>query len=237
MGETTAARGRKKKTEPNMVALTPDARLALHFQHADKIADLEAAARAANGRLRTARKTAKGDLGEEGLKEIDVAIWSATPEGQAEIRAEVERMVRVSAWHGTDLGGQVSFLNALPPRDFKNEGKLSGLHGTLCKPPDGLSQADAQLWMEGWGLGQAVLIEGFGKRGAVDQGEHKAHVASETAKAEAGAGDDGRDLRAPFMRPENQQHPKDKPPAAEGSGEGEPPPAIGTAPSTIKKLH
>lgn len=250
------------KNESNILnGLTEDQRIALHFQHLDTVEEQKRELAEANSRYRNARKAAKADLGEEGLAEIDEAMRQSTPEGEADARADLDRMIRVARWHGASIGQQMSMLDALPPRNFEAEGKLAGLRGLAAKPPEGLAQADMQTWLTGYYQGQAVLAEGFG-RGVAGEAEQKEKVAAATKEAEGqvkrkrgrprknplpepqgaapsearaeAASDDQRDFRPPYARPENQQHPKD-PNGDYLAGVGdERGPAIGTEPATTR---
>lgn len=170
-----AKRGRPKKTQPetptdgetppaNTAAMTEDQRKALHFQHVKKLKRLKEQKDQAVAAIRNARKTAKADLGDEGLKEIDAAIRLATPEGEAEARATVDRMIRVAQWHGANIGAQLELLATIPLRDWYEEGKRLGLEGAALKFPDGISQADEQKYADGYHAGQAVLGQGFGRQ-------------------------------------------------------------------------
>jgi hypothetical protein len=252
---------KKKESESNILnGLSEDQRIALHFQHFDGISELKEEIASLVGSLRAKRKEAKADLGADGLAEIDEAIKQATPEGEAKAKTRMDIMMRVARWHGSNIGAQLSILDTLPPRDFQAEGKLAGLRGLAGRPPDGLGQGDAQLWLEGYHIGQGVLAEGFGRKpGAEGDAEQKAAVDGAARDAEAAAsgkrkrgrpkkiaqvsmplegepidpnaghsagdGDDQRDFRPDYARPENQQHPKDTAPA------------IGTEPSTTTTVR
>jgi hypothetical protein len=152
-----------KETPPNRDGMTEDQKLALHLQHEDKLSALAEEMCAANSQWRNARKAAKADLGEEGLKDIDAALKLAAPGGEVKMKLEYERILRVAKWHGAPIGQQLGLLDTVPAKDWRYEGKKLGLLGKPAKAPDGISSADLQTFMEGYHEGQAVLAEGFGK--------------------------------------------------------------------------
>lgn len=219
-------RGRppKTKTPPsNEIAMTEDQRIALHFSHVNQVRKRKAELESAKGRYRNALAAAKAELGESGKKDVLQSLEMETNEGEAKAKETVDRIIRVARWHGAPIGAQLSLLDTIPARDLRAEGKIAGLQAKSAIPPEGLSQADAQVWLEGWHLGQAVHVEGFGRvPGPLGDAQQKAAVAEATAKAEeaanGAANDDERDLRPPYARPENQAGP-----------------AIGDQPATTRK--
>jgi len=228
---------KKKEPESNILpGLSEDQRIALHFQHYDGIAELKEEIASLVGSLRAKRKEAKADLGADGLAEIDEAIKQSTPEGEAAAKTRMDIMMRVARWHGSQIGAQMSILDVLPPRDFKAEGKLAGLRGLAGRPPDGLGQADAQLWLEGYHVGQAVLAEGFGRQAGPDgDAEQRASVNKAMHEAiDQAEGDlDALHGRRKRGRPRKQRGDVADPnvgyPAAEGDEQA---PAIGSEPPT-----
>lgn len=152
----------------NIGALTPDERLALHLQHCRKIRAAIDAKNRAVADMRNFRKVAKSDLGDEGLKEVDTALEMETPAGEAKMRDQFERIKRVAAWHGADIGTQLGLLDTLPTRDWFEDGKRQGLAGEAYVPHGGLSSADEGRRLQGYEAGQAVLRQGFFKTDVVD---------------------------------------------------------------------
>lgn len=168
----------------NVTALTGDQLQALHHHHARKIAAQKAALARATADLRNARKVAKADLGDSGLKDIDVALKLSTPEGEAEAREAVERIRRVAIWYGADIGSQLGLLDTLPRKDWRADGKRAGLMGEALRFPDGLASEHQQLYAEGWHEGQAVLLEGFGGK-VGDTSEKPADASAEDLRGSA----------------------------------------------------
>lgn len=187
-------RGRPRKNPappaeppPNTDAMTEDQKTALRFHHKKKITTAQKAKERAVADLRNCRKQAKADCGDEGLKEIDVAIKMDSPEGEALARAEVDRLIRVAKWMGADIGQQLELMDTVPQRDWYEDGKRAGLAGETGKPPEGLVQEDGQKWLTGWQAGQKVLLDDFGKKSAAANGTN-------------GQDDDDRDLRPSHLR-------------------------------------
>jgi hypothetical protein len=88
------------------------------------------------------RKAIKaGKLAEELQKTID--------------RAKVDRWLNLQP-------GLTQDLFAPPPSEAAFEaGKLAGMEGLTCKPPDQYGQNDAQRWISGWTEAQTVLAGGI----------------------------------------------------------------------------
>jgi hypothetical protein len=121
---------RTKQAESNILnGLSEDQRIALHFQHMDSVEELKTELAAANSRYRNARKGAKADLGEEGLAEIDEALRQATPEGEAKAKSQIDRMMRVARWHGSQIGAQMSILDTPQTRTPGNRPAMAMING------------------------------------------------------------------------------------------------------------
>jgi hypothetical protein len=116
------------------------------------------------------------------IDDIKDLIALDTPEGEVEVRSEIERRLRVARWAGADFGTQFSLLDE-PDRTplvdrAREEGKVAGMKGeTLRSPYDGEA---GQAYAEGWHLGQAALMSALDlTRAGAEQ------IAAETAEAEA----------------------------------------------------
>jgi hypothetical protein len=162
--------GAPEAPPPNKIALTDDQRQVLFFQHKRALEAAVTAKDRAVSDLRNVKKAAKVDLGEHAVEDLEIALKLDTPSGEAAMRAQIERQIRVARWMGADIGQQLDLLDTLPARDWRADGKRAGLAGENATPPDGISQGDGQLWLEGWHEGQAVLVEGFGKKTTTVEG-------------------------------------------------------------------
>ena len=80
----------------------------LFLVHRDKYAVLKKKLDDAGNALRTYTKTIKGDGFT--VDQIKDAIWLATPEGEAEFKAEIAQRLLAAAYSGADIGDQLSLF-------------------------------------------------------------------------------------------------------------------------------
>lgn len=80
----------------------------LFLVHRDKYALLKKKMDDASNALRTYTKTIKGDGFT--VDQIKDAIWLATPEGEAEFKAEIAQRLLAAAYSGADIGDQLSLF-------------------------------------------------------------------------------------------------------------------------------
>lgn len=141
--------------------LSDDQLRALFFNHKSQYEKALEAKKKADATLKVVCKQIKA----EGTKldDIKTAIRLEEPEGEAELRAQIEREIRVARWVGLPLGTQLSLLDEIDrtPIDERafEEGKRAGLKGQVASPPSSYAGDTMQKWMDGWSAGQAVLFE------------------------------------------------------------------------------
>jgi len=52
--------------------------------------------------------------------------------------------------------------------DSFEDGKVAGMSGDKCEPPQNLAQDSSQRWIAGWHDGQTILMAAFKKKRPVD---------------------------------------------------------------------
>jgi hypothetical protein len=150
----------------NSGELNDDQLQALTRQHAEKRSILVNAEKKAKADRMNFDKLIKAELGAKGLADIKLLEQLSTPEGEAELKAEMERQARVARWAGLQVGTQGSLFDedrrTVGERAF-DEGKRIGLSGGDCKPTHQPGTEAYEKFVEGWHAGQAVLAAGFKK--------------------------------------------------------------------------
>jgi predicted Holliday junction resolvase-like endonuclease len=154
--EETAQSGHNKLTDDQLQALL--------FQHVKSYEKTLAAKKEADAKFKNACKTARAELGKDGVDQIKQVILLQQPEGEAALRAMIERQLRVARYVGSPIGTQFGLLDGIDEsaedRAY-DAGKRIGLAGEPCKSPYMESTEEGQAWMEGFHEGQAVLAQGF----------------------------------------------------------------------------
>ena len=161
-----AANGSAKKTEPrkkksstpakpSAAVLSDQDRQALLFKHARTIKPLLAEKKEAADAVTKAFELAKS----EGItrKDIELKILLESGEGIEKAKVEAERMQRVVRWMG--LGKQIEMFSdheTVAQRHFE-DGRRAALDDRPAKPPEHLSQKDAQTWLQGHESGRTTL--------------------------------------------------------------------------------
>jgi hypothetical protein len=113
-------------------------------------------------------KIIKSNLGATGLQDIKDLISLDTPEGEATMKAEMERKVRVLRWMGCPIGSQGAlFADAdrtpITERAF-NEGKRQGLAGEPIDNPHHHTTEAHRSHVAGFASGQKTLAtKGFSR--------------------------------------------------------------------------
>lgn len=143
--------------------LTDDERRALLFQHVKTYEQRLEAKKKADADLKNACKVAKAELGKDAMADIKDVIALKSPEGEAALKAEIDRKLRIARFMNAPVGHQFTFADDMRPATDKayDEGKRAGLDGEPAKPPHDPSVPQYASWMEGWHAGQAVLASGF----------------------------------------------------------------------------
>lgn len=148
--------------------MSDDQLYSLTEQHRQKYERFLEAKHAANKALIDYGKIIKSDLGAKGLADIKGLIELATPEGEARMKADVERQVRLFRWMQVPIGSMGDmFADAdrtpLTERAF-NEGKRQGLAGEPVNNPHHHTTEAHRFHNDGWAEGQkAKATKGFSK--------------------------------------------------------------------------
>lgn len=148
--------------------MTDDQVYSLTEQHKQKYLVLQAAKTAADAALRNFGKIVKADLGASGLADIKALIDASTPEGEARIKAEVERQVRVLRWLQVPIGTMEDLFpgndrTPIVERSF-NDGKRQGLAGESHSNPHHHTTEAHREHARGYAEGQTTLAtKGFSK--------------------------------------------------------------------------
>lgn len=135
--------------------LTDEQREALTNQHVRKYEAALTAKKLADAEMKNVCKIAKADG--VPLAEIKAYIDARTPEGQARLLEDAERVARMARWF--KFATQASlFGDDDTPAPVGNKsyrlGKEAGMNGEQPKPPD---TVDHETWMQGWNAGQTQM--------------------------------------------------------------------------------
>lgn len=144
--------------------LTDEQRQGLTYQWKSSYEQKLAVKKAADADFKNVCKQIRADLGEKGVEDIKDIIQAQTPEGEARLKAEIERKMRIARWEGATHGTQFSFLEEdRTPSDDRAfaEGKRASLKGDPRKPPYDPSVPQYQAWLNGYAEGQVVIMKGF----------------------------------------------------------------------------
>ena len=139
--------------------LTDDQTAALFFQHKKAYSAALAVKKDADAKFKNACKLAKSELGDDAVPSIKDALLLETEEGEAKIKAEIERKMRIARWMAVPFGSQPDFFeeDRTPAVDrARAEGKRDGLSGVSLKPPYDPSLPQYEAYAEGWHEGQAA---------------------------------------------------------------------------------
>lgn len=142
--------------------LTEDQRQALAFSHKRQYEAALAKKKAADAEFKNACKRIKAELGDEGVDLIKDMILIATEEGEAKIRAAMERQMRAARYMAAPLGAQFEMFDAdrTPAVDrARAEGRRDAMAGEALVNPYDSSVPQADAYAEGWHEGQKAAIE------------------------------------------------------------------------------
>lgn len=138
---------------------------ALTYQHMNLYTQALAKKKDADAGLKNVCKIIKAELGPGGLDDIKDLIALDSEEGEAKIKAEVERKLRVARWAGAAFGTQFSMFDDVdrtPAVDrARAEGKRDGMKGAPKKCDYAPSTPQYAAYMEGYDDGQSVTQEAF----------------------------------------------------------------------------
>lgn len=146
--------------------LTDDQLQGLTRQHAQKRKSLVDAEKKAKAARMNFDKVIKAELGEKGLDNIKLLEELDTPEGEARIKADMERQAMVARWAGLAIGTQGALFDTdrrpIEDRAF-DDGKRDGMSGKTLAPPHAPDTAAYGRYVEGWHAGQAINAAGIKK--------------------------------------------------------------------------
>jgi hypothetical protein len=160
--------GASSAPKQTLEGLSDDQRYSLTEQHRQKIEKALATKKAAAAAFLNACKIAKAELGATGMDDINDMIALATPEGEARMKANIERQMRVLRWNDVPMGTiedlfPVDDRTPLVERAF-SEGKRQGLAGEPQNNPHHHTTEAAREHDRGYGEGQKTLAtKGFSK--------------------------------------------------------------------------
>lgn len=157
--------------------LTEDERRALHFRHCseyERALDLKKKAEAG---LKNVGKRIKAE--NDSVAKCKQTIQARSPQGEAELRAEIEQTAEVLRWSGVQVGETAEMFADRRPADETalEQGKISGLKGEAAQPPHDPGTPAHAKWMEGWHAGQEILMASFQKVPVEDDPDVKANGA------------------------------------------------------------
>lgn len=168
-GDTVPAADRKVHADHNNMPqvakepLSEDQQQALFFNHKKAYEKELEAKKKADASFKVACKLIKAEGTK--LSDVKLAIDLEDPEAGAEMRARIERELKVARWMNVPVGTQFSLLDETDrtPIDEKtyNDGKKAGLSGEPAKPPNHTPPSLFNKWLDGHAAGQAALASKF----------------------------------------------------------------------------
>lgn len=172
--------------------LTEDERRALHFRHCAEYERALGEKKKADAGLKNVGKRIKAE--NDSVAKCKQTIQARSPQGEAELRAEIEQTAEVLRWSGVQVGETAEmFADRRPANETATEhGKIAGMKGERAEPPHDPGTLAHKAWMEGWHAGQEILMASFekmsadGEPSASANGEDQAPpVATETTEQAA----------------------------------------------------
>lgn len=142
--------------------LSEDQQRALHYEHCRKFEAAVAVKKKYDKELKDVSKMIKADG--DSVAKVKQTLLSRTPEGEAELRAEIAQTAEVLRWAGVNVGETADmFPEDRTPSDDRAfaEGKRDGLAGEPRKPNYDPSTSQYNKYMDGFTSGQDVLAKGF----------------------------------------------------------------------------
>jgi hypothetical protein len=149
--------------------LTEDERRALHFRHCSEYERALDAKKKADAGLKNVGKRIKAES--DSVAKCKKTIQARSPEGEAELRAEIEQTAEVLRWSGVQVGETAEMFADRRPADESalEHGKIAGLKGERAEPPHDPGTPSHAKWMEGWHAGQEILMASFQKMPVEDE--------------------------------------------------------------------
>jgi hypothetical protein len=164
-GKRAEKNGEAKKAKPgpgHNSELNDDQRQGLHYQHCREYEVALAAKKKADADIKNCGKRIKAEG--DSVAKVKKTLKSRTPEGEAELRAEIAETAEVLRWGGVNVGHTKEMFpeDRTPGTEAAYaEGKRHGLDGKPGQPPHDPSTEQYREWLRGHGDGQAVLMKGF----------------------------------------------------------------------------
>lgn len=143
--------------------LTDEQKQTLALQHKHKLKALIEEKDSIVGKIRSAKKVIKADLGKDGVGLVEDMIKLETEEGEADMHARMERAMRAARYMATSLGTQFQLFEDRQPAAERAaaEGRRDGMAGKTLNPGEagyqsGTPQYDA--YANAWHGGQKALF-------------------------------------------------------------------------------
>lgn len=160
----------KAATAPKQTAetISDDQLYSLTEMHRQKVEKALATKKAAAAAFLNACKIAKAELGADGMDKINDMIALSTPEGEARMKAQIERQLHVMRWLNVPIGSQGALFGdpdrtPIVERAFA-DGKRQGLAGEKQNNPHHHTTEAARQHDAGFAEGQTSLAQkGFSK--------------------------------------------------------------------------
>lgn len=143
--------------------LTEDERRALHFRHCAEYERALEAKKKADAGIKNVGKRIKAES--DSVAKCKKTIQARSPEGEAELRAEIEQTAEVLRWSGVQVGETAEMFADRRPADENafEQGKIAGLKGETAKPPHDIGTPAHDKWLDGHAAGQTALMTSFEK--------------------------------------------------------------------------
>jgi hypothetical protein len=175
--------------------LTDEKRQTLTVHHKGRYVEALANKKKYDKAFKDICKLAVSDLGENAVDDIKDLISLETPEGEALMKANIERQLRIARWKGLAMGTQSDWLHQGDVTPITEraaaEGLMAGLEGKVCSSP--YHGEAEQAWIDAWHKGQAQLAKGIKPMEPAPQNGNGGGDFSEAL-------DDDRDLRPTNLR-------------------------------------
>lgn len=143
--------------------LTEDERRALHFRHCAEYERALETKKKADAAIKNVGKRIKAE--NDSVAKCKQTIQARSPQGEAELRAEIEQTAEVLRWSGVQVGETAEIFADRRPADENafEHGKIAGLKGETAKPPHDMGTPAHDKWLEGHAAGQSSLMASFEK--------------------------------------------------------------------------
>jgi hypothetical protein len=164
---------RKPREKKTVEAVNDEQRQAIHFRHVKEYERDLVLKNNADSRLKATAERIKKEGGV--IKMIKLAIAFNTEEGERAFQMRIAQEAEVARWHG--VGVQLDLFGKqkqTPAEKHFEDGKRAALNDQPAKPPEYLSQRDAEHWLNGHTEGRKALnverAQGFKPLGEIAGG-------------------------------------------------------------------